>query len=331
MGITNFPGGLSSMGIPVLGGGGIPAMFGNVYFVDYRNGSDGNIGKDKRKAFKTWSKAYDAADSNNNDVILIDGDSEILEDTKITWAKNRIHTVGLGGGFLTGQRSRISNSTDGITEAVNSTLEVSGVGNTFSNLKISNINTNAASIACMIDSGEANVFNNCSYMKFSDLNVAAVADVICRSDSTTYMNCEIGFDTLVQSAARATFWLKNSGGTRAKHLKMYNCHFVCSSSAATKSHILVANTSSLAFHNLFENCRFLNSLVGSLSAAALNDAITSVSGLLEGNMLFINPVTDALELCSAVTDQVKVQGPGMSLDGGTTAVGETLGIAITPA
>lgn len=331
MGFTNFPNGVSSFGIPVMGGGGIPAMFGNVYFVDFRNGSDGNPGTSKGKAFKTLSKAEDTATSNNNDLILIDGDSEVTEDTKITWDKNRIHVVGLGGGFLTGQRSRIGNSTTGVAAAVDCTIEVSGTGNTFHNLKITNTGTNAASIACLIDSGEANVFSNCSFMKFSDLNVATVADVICRSDSTTYINCEIGFDTLVQSAARATFWLKNDGATRAKHLKMYNCHFVCSSSAATKSHILVANTSSLAFHNLFENCRFLNALVSSGSAAALNDAITSVSGLVEGNMLFINPVTDASELCSAVTDQVKVQGPGMSLDGGTTAVGETLGIAITPA
>ncbi|KKK66453.1 hypothetical protein LCGC14_2963950, partial [marine sediment metagenome] len=61
MPFSNFQNGLTSMGIPVLGGGGIPAMFGNYYFVDFNKGSDGNSGKDTEHAFKTISKAYDSA------------------------------------------------------------------------------------------------------------------------------------------------------------------------------------------------------------------------------------------------------------------------------
>ena len=324
---TRFPHGVSSFGIPVMGGGGIPAMFGDVYFVDFRKGSDGNSGKDKDNAFKLISKAYDTAISDNNDVILVDGDSEVLEDGKISWSKNRIHLVGLGGGFIHSQRARWANSATGVTAAIDSTIEVSGVGNSFHNLKIVNTGTDAASIACLIDSGEANWYNNCSFMKFSDLNVAAVADVICRSDSCTYTNCEIGFDTLVQSAARATFWIKNSGATRMKHLTMRDCDFVCASSSSTKSFILVANTSSCAFSNTFKDCVFNNALVSSASAAALADAVTSVSGLVEGNLLFINPVTNALEFCSAVADQVKVAGYAMQ----DTTPGQFVGIAVTPA
>ena len=309
-----------------MGGGGIPAMFGDVFFVDFRKGSDGNGGRTKDEAFKTISKAFDTAASNNNDVILVDGDSEVTEDGKITWSKNRIHLIGLGGGFVHGQRSRWANSATGVTAAIDSTVEVSGVGNSFHNMKIVNTGTDAASIACMIDSGEANWFDNCSFMKFSDLNVAAVADVICRSDSCTYTNCEIGFDTLVQSAARATFWIKNSGATRMKHLLMDNCHFTCSSSASTKSFILVADTAACAFSNTFKDCVFNNALVSSASAAALADAVTSVSGLVEGNLLFVNPASNCLEFCSAVTDQVKVIGPGM--DGTNPA--QKIGIALTP-
>lgn len=327
MPLSHHPHGMSSFGIPIMGGGGIPAMFGNVFFVDFRNGLDSRDGKDKGNAFKTISKAYDKAVSNNNDLILVDGDAEVLEDSKITWSKNRIHLVGLGGGFIHGQRARWANSTAGVTAAVDSTIEVSGVGNTFHNMKIVNTNTNAASLASLIDSGEANLYDNCSFMKFSDLNVAGVADVITRSDSCTYVNCELGFDTLVQSAARATLWILNSGATRMKHLTMVDCYFVCASSAATKSFILVANTSSCAFSNTFKDCVFNNALVSSASAAALADAVTSVSGLNEGNLLFINPASNCLEFCSAVTDQVKVLGPGM--DGTTPA--EKIGIALTPA
>jgi len=316
MSLTNFQNGVSSFGIPIMGGGGIPAMFGQSWFVDYRNGSDDNDGRSTERSFKTLSKAYSKAVSNRNDLILIDGDSTVAEDSMITWAKNRIHVVGLGGGFLTGQRTKIGFSTTGKAAAVAANLTVTGVGNTFSNLKVTNDGTDAASLAALIDAGEANVYSNCSFLKPGDLGEAAVADVICRSDSTTYVNCEFGFDTLVQTAARPTFWIKHDGATRCKHLRMRDCHFTCASSEATKSFILVNHTSSLAFSNVFTRCTFSNALVGSAGAAALNDAVTSVSGLLEGNLLFVNPASDTTEFCSAVTDQVKTYGPVTSAQAG---------------
>ncbi len=314
--LTNFPNGASSFGIPLMGGGGIPAMYGDVWFVDARNGSDDNNGKSKDRAFATLSKAEDVATSNNNDVILIDGDSTISEDSMITWDKNRIHVVGLGGGFITGQRTKIQLNATGIAAAVEATIKLTGVGNTFSNLKIMNAGTDAASVAAVIDAGEANVWYNCSFMKFSDLGETAVADFICRSDSTSYINCEFGFDTLTQTAARPTFWIKNDGATRAKHIYMKDCHFTCSSSESTKSFILISGTSALAFSNMFVNCTFSNALVSSASAAALDDAVTSVSGLVEGNLLFVNPASDTTEFCSAVTDQVKTYGPVTSAQAG---------------
>ena len=326
MTLSNFPNGISSHGVPVMGGN-VPAMFGDFWFVDFAKGSDGNSGKDTLNAFKTVSKALSSATNNNNDVILVDGVSEVTEDSKLTWSNSRTHLVGLGSGFKHAQRARIGANATMVAAAVDSTIEVSGTGNSFHNIKFTNTGTDAASIACLIDSGEANWYDNCSFMKFSDLNVAAVADVICRGDSSTYTNCEIGFDTLVQSAARATFWIKNSGATRCKHLYMENCNFVCSSSAATKSFVLVADTAALAFSNVIKDCVFVSALVSSGSAAALSDAVTSVSGLVEGNILFINPVTNALEFCSAVTDQIKVAGFAMS----DTNPDQSVGTALTPA
>jgi len=44
MALTNFPNGITSFGVPVIGGiGGIP-FSGNWYFVDPVNGADGNDG-----------------------------------------------------------------------------------------------------------------------------------------------------------------------------------------------------------------------------------------------------------------------------------------------
>ena len=314
--LSNFPNGVSSFGIPIMGGGGVPAMFGDVFFVDYRNGIDGNDGKSKDRAFKTLSQAYAKVTSNHNDLILIDGDSGVAEDAMITWAKNRVHVVGLGGGFISGQRSRITQSATGKAADSAANITVSGTGNTFSNLKIQNEGTHASSVAALIDAGEANVYSNCSFLKTSDLGEAAVSDVLARGDTSTFVDCEFGFDTLIQTAARATFRITNSGATICKHLMMRNCHFTCASSESTKSFILVTNSSSISFSNTFVDCTFNNALLSTGSAAALADAVTSGASLLNGNLLFVNPAANTTEFCSAVTDQVTVVGPVSSAQTG---------------
>lgn len=322
-------------GIPLFSKGEIPTMFGKYWHVDFALGSDGNSGKSMRKAVKTLSRAYALARTNKNDVIYINGIDPVEEDAMITWAKNKIHVVGSGVFGATDQEPRIIFSATGLAVAsAPAVIKVTGWGNTFTNVRVNSwgvFGTNA-NVTALWDAGEGTVYTNCQFNKFTDLGVATVSDVEARGDSTTWRNCKFGFDTLLQTAARPTLWIKGAGSNaRMKNNYFENCYFVCSSSAATKSHIKVYNNSSLAFSNVWVNPIFLNAIVNSISAAALNDSITSSSGLVEGSMLFVNPVTEALELCSAVTDRVKVQGPGMSLDGGTTAVGETLGIAIAPA
>ncbi len=65
MGLTNFPNGISSMGVPI----NQPRAYGNTYFVDSTNGSDGNRGKTRDRAFKTITKAF--ATVSDYDTILL--------------------------------------------------------------------------------------------------------------------------------------------------------------------------------------------------------------------------------------------------------------------
>ena len=69
-GLTNFPGGLSSMGVPLTGGGN---PFGNYWFVSTAaNASDGNSGKDTVHAFATIAKAISKGVAGDN-IILSPG------------------------------------------------------------------------------------------------------------------------------------------------------------------------------------------------------------------------------------------------------------------
>ena len=56
MGITAFPNGLSSNGVPIFGNGS-QDISGNTYFVENNSGSDSNDGKSWEKPFKTLARA----------------------------------------------------------------------------------------------------------------------------------------------------------------------------------------------------------------------------------------------------------------------------------
>ncbi len=72
MGLTNFPNGISSFGVPVLGSGEIVTT-GNVYFVDsgLSGASDSNKGTDPKKALATIDGAINKCTANNGDIILV--------------------------------------------------------------------------------------------------------------------------------------------------------------------------------------------------------------------------------------------------------------------
>jgi len=291
------------------------SIWGNTYFVDYRNGSDTSNGLSKGNAVKTLSTAYGKITSNNQDLVVVDGDSSVQEDGMITWAKNRSYVYGCGGGVYSGQGFKLTQSTTGKAAAIAANMTVTGVRCSFSNMKTINEGTDAASLAAVIDEGEAGVWSNVSYLKLSDLDQATVANFICRSDSAYMNKCEFGFDTLQLTADRNNFWIKHSGGTRCKGLKVHDCRFVKNGSVAANTgwQVAVYHTSSLAFYNEFKDCTFANALVGSTSSIAATGAISSVASLGEGNILFVNCVTNADDMCDATgagdSTQIKVVNP----------------------
>jgi hypothetical protein len=71
-GNTNYPNGLSSRGVPVLGGG-IPATKGDVYHVDSggTNADDNNEGKNPNHPLATIDAAIGKCTANNGDIILV--------------------------------------------------------------------------------------------------------------------------------------------------------------------------------------------------------------------------------------------------------------------
>jgi hypothetical protein len=90
MSLTNFPNGITSYGVPVMGGN-LPATYGKVWFVDYDNGSDNNNGESAEQAFKTVAVAYAAARTNKNDIIALSAYGTHVLTEMLDVTKNRVH------------------------------------------------------------------------------------------------------------------------------------------------------------------------------------------------------------------------------------------------
>jgi len=101
MGLTNFPNGVSSFGMPVLGSGGIPATTGNVFFVDSgaARAADGNAATDPLSPAATIDGAIGKCTANNGDqIIVLPGHTENITGT-IAMDVAGVSVFGLGQGF----------------------------------------------------------------------------------------------------------------------------------------------------------------------------------------------------------------------------------------
>lgn len=98
MGLTSHPNGLSSFGLPVIGGGPMLTT-GNVFFVDSTDGLDSNAGTEPTAAFATIDYAVGKCTASNGDVLFVmPGHSETLGNETIDLDVAGISVIGLGNG-----------------------------------------------------------------------------------------------------------------------------------------------------------------------------------------------------------------------------------------
>lgn len=311
----------------------VPA-FGNIFVVmnsansdeaNYQNVQDsfkdGPYGE--VRFFTSLKSAYDACESNNNDVIVLDANSSHALTTGLAWTKNRINVIGVdGGGRLIQQGAKVV-STDGAGTAY--LLKVTGTRNSFRNIKFIQQDTEATALTCVQMGGEGNLYENCSFTfgVADNLDQTNAYEVVCGEDSGTFINCTFGQDTLLTSAARTVLAIDQvTASQEMKNSVFRDCLFMIASSSTDANHIRILANTDCKFSNVFIRPVMTCALTSSTGAAAIDDSVDSVSGLVEGNILFVNPASNATEFCTGVTDQMEVVGPATD-----AATGE----AVTPA
>lgn len=308
MSITNYPQGISSFGIPVLGGGGVPATFGTVYWVDATNGNDGNdgLGPGEDHALKTVSAAYSKVTTNKHDVIMLSGVAAHSLTDELTVAKNRVHFVGLGGGSrYMGQRARFELGVT--TGSAIAAVQVTGVGCTFTNIKFRSVDTLSTSLYAVADGGEFTQFTNCSFEKATDLDQTTAAELLCNADTGYYKNCSFGNCIYTVSVARSVilFTRETITGKVARDCIFEDCIFMNRTSAAGSVHLKMTGND-IERLCLFKNCTFWTAKTSSATQSLVAGV---ASALTDGEVLLQNCVVQNVTNVAANTAGIFTNSP----------------------
>jgi len=300
----DISGNLTVLGMPIAG-----SVFGNIYFVDYRNGLDTNNGDTRDTAFKTLSAAISAVTTNNNDVIFIDGDSTVVETSMITLSKNRVHIVGCNG--PAGHYGAGAKVSLGVTTAATdiATFKNTGVRNTISNVKFMNSNTVAEGLYCVVEAGEYTRYFNCEFYKSTDLDVTGAAELVANGDSTMYYNCTIGSSANAISGAivRANVLFTKGivSGKVARDNWFEGCILWRRSSNVANRFVYGANATDIERFCVFKSCFFGNAKNASAVPA---QNVAFASALTVGEVLLWDCVSMNAATAMSTTTGVFVQG-----------------------
>lgn len=267
--------------------------------------------------YRTLAAAYDAATSNANDVILLSAHSTHAVSAGIAWTKNRIHVIGMDGGDrLVQQGAKVE-----LSGAVDSAyvIKVTGVRNSFRNIKFIQASTHANALHVIEEGGEGNLYKNCTFTfgVVNNLDLTTATEALLGSDSATYDSCLFGTETLLTSAARTVVTLDQV--TTSQEFKsniMKDCIFMISSSDNGAVLLKPAANTDVLFTNLFKNCIFMAS-VDSAGGAAITNAVQSVTSLVKGTLNFYLPASfNCTNFCATVTANLMTYGPVTSVVAG---------------
>jgi len=289
--MTNFPNGVSSFGIPMVGCG-IPATSGTVIFVDADNGSDGVSLKSNsiKRGFKTIAKAYDLATTNKNDVIALSANASHVLTEMLTVAKNRVHFVGLdGAGRMYGQGAKIALGITGVATNLGTILNT-GVRNSFQNIKFTNADTVAQGLYTFLDGGEYMFMANCEIYKSTLLTTTLASELVMNGDSAQVVNTTIGSlaDAQTTQTIRANIRMtKGLAGTGlvARDVVFKNCNFWKKAGHVDNRFVYGANATDVERMLLFDNCLFFSQ---KLSVAAPAQCVAFAAEQTAGYCLIRN-------------------------------------------
>jgi len=287
MGLTKYPKGVSSFGIPALDMALARAAARNakVFWVDPRLGS-GN-GKSPYSAYQTVTEAYNACTDEAGDVIIFLGTdattgSSSRDTATITWSKSGITLVGACSPVHVSQRARIAPSTSFAGALIN----VTGHNNAFYNIQLFQ-GHNAAS-TCLGITGDRNYFEN---VHIAGIGHATAGDdaaseslYLDGAEENLFVNCTIGLDTIARSAACAEIRTAN----QATRNSFVNCRITGFADNAGALFVDIP-ASGLDRYIRFQGCEFFNPIDSTATGMTVGMTVNASAGgtvILKDCMLY---------------------------------------------
>lgn len=242
-------------GMPLYGMSGVLPFGGNYFFVDETNGSDGNTGGPS-DPLATLSQALSKCVNNNNDVVFLIGTAHVS--STLVWSKSRTHLIGLAPNLLSQARARISQTGSTVFTPL---VSITGSECIFRDIGTFHGFANASAQIAVAITGGRNEFTRCLFGGMGDATAAAQAGgrSLTISGSTgenTFVDCQIGLDTITSSAANASLELLS--GTPRNVFR--NCIFPRMTSSATTLMVKTAAAAAIDRFTIFERCLFVNAI-----------------------------------------------------------------------
>jgi hypothetical protein len=265
MGITRFPRGVSSFGMPVIGGAVLAT--GNVFFVDSTTGDNNYQGTGPDDAFATLRYCVDnyLTAANGDVVIIAEGHTETLT-TAITLKTSGVTIIGLGNG---------TNRPVFTVAAAIPGFNVTAANITIANLKFTNSGTLATAPSRMIRVA-ANCFKvyGCWFAHAGTTYKIYNLVVIVSGDIISFENCEFYNIPSTRTATHAQSAILNMAGT---NVVVKGCRFEDYSALKTERWRTAVRGGAVASSLRVEDCTFLTRGIATATRAAGVSATTSLN------------------------------------------------------
>ena len=192
---------------------------GTIWHVKPYSGRDSRDGKTADTAVKTLVKAQAKAVANRNDIVLLYYESNTAASTTdyqatgLTWAKDAVHLLGVGGGPFMGQRARIAQDSAALT--VTDLMTVSANNCLISGLEIYQgvSGATAATSRALVVSGMRNriIDSQISGIGHLDIDDAASCSLAITGAENYFGNCYIGLDTVLRTTSISEVNISTNG------------------------------------------------------------------------------------------------------------------------
>jgi len=278
---------IKTRGIPIMPTiPGLPFTQGDIWHVKPSSGSDSNYGDHPSSAFKSLSYAQTKATANQNDIVLIYGESNTAASTfdfltsALTWSKDATHIMGVGANPFIGKRAGIRNSTSVVT--IEDLFTVSANNCLIKNIAVfhGDVTSTATAPRAMVISGDRNRIEDCQISGAGDtggsMDVAGARSLAMTGAENHIVHSYIGLNTVIRGTMTTEVYL-TTGARNVFEDSMIDSY----TSLSTFKALTVGASDRFV---LIKNC-ILNTVTGITSAVAPTGAIDS--GSVNGKVLVL--------------------------------------------